>query len=100
LYQSISCFYKQEQHLKIGLDSLSIGIELFPSDPIFFYDFAHCYSLMKKWEEAKEYYTKLLQIDPQVLFSFFFFLFRFPFLSFRPFFSFSFSQNHYYYLGY
>jgi len=65
LYQSISCYYKNDEQLKIGLESLIIGIEISPNDPIFFYDFAHCYSLMKNWSEAKEYYLKLLKVDPQ-----------------------------------
>ena len=63
-YQTTSTFYKSEDQLKIGLESLQLGLVQYPNDPIFLYNLGHCSALLMQWAESKQYFQKLVEIEP------------------------------------
>lgn len=63
-YQTTSTFYKNDDQLKIGLESLQIGLQHYPGDAIFLYNLGHCCSLLKMWLESKSYFQKLIEVEP------------------------------------
>jgi len=62
-YQTTSTFYKTDEQLKMGMESLQLGLGYYAADDIFLYNLGHCSALLKLWPDSKGYFQQLVTIN-------------------------------------